>query len=420
MAEWFQPNAGDIRAVKKGHLSEYFTGVAVKTLSAVEADSSRSNQHEFGTSVGMRRFLGESRREFNATYIFLPAEQEAITEAGVATLYNSRERQPARSPEWRIYYYTNSVTQLMQAGDLLFVAKKADDHLLFIIAPKQGEMQRQLLWLFGFDSQPGLEFSAKEFSVNADAELDFASRLILDEIGIEYEDPNANDIDEIIKRFGSVPPSTAEFSKLARDTLRDIDPVAFPDLALMAWLDHEEAMFRRLEYKTVAARIEAGFMLNDAVDVDGFLKFSLSVQNRRKSRMGYAFEHHLAALFDCHGIRYAHPGRTERGNRPDFIFPGQQAYADLSFPAGSLTMLAAKSVCKERWRQILPEADRIPAKHLVTIEPSISVAQTNQMQEHFIQLVAPEGLHASYHKEQRDWLWPVSEFIKLVSARQAK
>jgi hypothetical protein len=356
----------------------------------------------------------------NTRYIFSPAEQESITVAGTVTLYNSREKQPASSPEWRIYYDTNDVTELMQEGDLLFVAKKADDHLLFIITPKHGEMQHQLLWLFGFDSQPGLQFSAREFTNNSGAELDFASRLILDEIGIEYEDPNANDIDEIIRKFGTSLPATAEFSKLARDTLRDIDPLAYPDLALMAWLDHEEAMFWRLERKIVEARIEAGFMLDGVVDVDGFLKFSLSVQNRRKSRMGYVFEHHLAALFDCHGIDYAHPGRTERGNKPDFIFPGQQAYVDASFPADSLTMLAAKSVCKERWRQILPEADRIPAKHLVTIEPSISVAQTRQMQEHSIQLIVPEALHSSYHDEQRRWLWPVSEFIKLVSTRQGK
>jgi hypothetical protein len=404
--------------MKKGYLSDYFSGVAVKLLSAVEADPLRSNQHEFGTNQEMRRFLREARQAFSATYIFLSAEQESITATGIVTLYNSRENKPARSPEWRIYYDTNSITQLMREGDMLFVAKKADDHLLFIIAPLQSEMQHQLLWLFGFDSQPGLQFSAREFAPDTGGELDFASRLILDEIGIEYEDPNANDIDEIIRKFGTTLPTTAEFSKLARDTLRDVDPLAAPDVALTAWLDHEEAMFRRLERKIVQSRIETGFILDGAVDVDGFLKFSLSVQNRRKSRMGYAFEHHLAALFDCHGIRYAHPGRTERGNRPDFLFPGQQAYADLLFPSGSLTMLAAKSVCKERWRQILPEADRITAKHLVTIEPGISVAQTNQMQEHSIQLIVPEALHDSYHKEQRAWLWPVSEFIKLVNMRQ--
>ena len=39
----------------------------------------------------------------------------------------------------------------------------------------------------------------------------------------------------------------------------------------MAWLDHEEAMFRRLERRIVSARIEQGFVTADGVDVDGFL-----------------------------------------------------------------------------------------------------------------------------------------------------
>lgn len=44
--------------MNKGLLSEYFEGVAVKRLSAVDADPKRSNQHEVGTTHEMRRFLG--------------------------------------------------------------------------------------------------------------------------------------------------------------------------------------------------------------------------------------------------------------------------------------------------------------------------------------------------------------------------
>ena len=33
--------------MKAGYLSEFFAGVALKTLSAVEADTARSRQHEF-------------------------------------------------------------------------------------------------------------------------------------------------------------------------------------------------------------------------------------------------------------------------------------------------------------------------------------------------------------------------------------
>ena len=33
--------------MKRGYLSQYFDGVAIKTLSAVETDTLTSNQHEF-------------------------------------------------------------------------------------------------------------------------------------------------------------------------------------------------------------------------------------------------------------------------------------------------------------------------------------------------------------------------------------
>ena len=401
--------------MKKGHLSEYFDGVAVKRLSRVDANPNASNQHEVGTTPEMREFLGENQKQkFDANYIWLGDEQEGFSCPDFATHYDTRFNQPHRTPEWRVYYSSNPVTDLMQEGDTLFLAKRPDGSLMFIVVPANSTIENQLLWLFGFDSQPSLKFAAQTYSGENDATLDFAARFMLDELGIEFEDPNANSLDSIIERFGLVFPKTADFSALARLTLPDVAAEDAPDLALMAWLDHEEAMFRRLERRVVSARIEQGFVHGDGVDVDGFLSFSRSVQNRRKSRMGQSFEHHLAAVFDASQIRYTKGGKTERNNRPDFLFPDQASYSDPTFPDSSLTMLAAKSVCKERWRQILPEADRISAKHLVTLEPGISSAQTEQMQAHEVQLVVPFSLQASYTKAQGDWIWSLDQFIQHV------
>src|SRR5690606_2121160 len=121
-------------------------------------------------------------------------------------------------------------------------------------------------------------------------------------------------------------------------------------------------------------------------DVDGFLSFSLSVQNRRKSRAGQSLENHLEALFGVSGIRFARGAVTENRNKPDFLFPGAAEYHDPMFPAARLTMLASKSTLKDRWRQVLPEAQRIPDKHLFTLEPGISENQTTQMQAERLQL----------------------------------
>ncbi len=52
-------------------------------------------------------------------------------------------------------------------------------------------------------------------------------------------------------------------------------------------------------------------------------------------------------------------------------------------------MLGVKSTCKDRWRQVLSEAARIPDKCLLTVEPGISENQTNEMQANRLQLVLP-------------------------------
>lgn len=187
----------------------------------------------------------------------------------------------------------------------------------------------------------------------------------------------------------------------------------------MAWLAHEEALFRRLERRAVMERLEQGFGAGDTLDVDGFLRFSLQVQNRRKSRMGRAFENHLEAVFRALGISFEAQAVTEQRNTADFLFPSRNAYHDLAFPEDRLTMLAAKSTCKERWRQVMPEARRIWPKHLVTIEPAISSAQTDQMQAERVQLVVPAAIQESYTSPQQSWLLSLADFARLVRQREA-
>jgi hypothetical protein len=400
--------------VKRGHLSEYFVGVGVKILSAVDANPARSNQHEIGTTPEMRRFLGSDKRVFPTLYLWLGGEQESISADGSVTLYDTREHQPHRSPEWRLYYDGNPVTEAMQTGETLFVAKRPDESLLFVVAPSDSTIRNQLLWLFGFTVQPTLRFSAKEILSDEGAELDFVARRVLDEIGVEFEDPNANTLDSIIERFGTTFPSTADFSALARMTLPEVDGRDDPDIALMAWLDQEEAMFRRLEHKVMSERLAQGFQTADGLDVDGFIGFSLSVQNRRKSRMGYAFENHLEALFLAHKLEFERQAATEHKNKVDFMFPSAAAYHDESRPSGNLIMLAAKATCKDRWRQVLAEADRIPRKHLITLEPAISYSQTAQMRAAEIQLVIPRPLQDSYTLDQRSWTWSLRDFVSYV------
>ena len=107
-----------------------------------------------------------------------------------------------------------------------------------------------------------------------------------------------------------------------------------------------------------------------------------------------------------------------REQRETRLFPSEDRYHDPSFPSEGLTLLGAKTTCKDRWRQVLSEADRINVKHLVTLEPSISVRQTNDMRDKGLQLVVPTPLHTTYKASQREWLWSVTEFFSLVEERE--
>src|SRR6185312_2937979 len=177
-------------------------------------------------------------------------------------------------------------------------------------------------------------------------------------------------------------------------------------------------LFRRLERRIVTERLRSGFSAGAGADVDGFLNFSLSVQNRRKSRAGFALENHLEALFKACALRFDRGAETENRNRPDFLFPGAKEYHDAKFPAARLTMLGAKSTLKDRWRQVLPEAKRIAEKHLLTLEPGISENQTEQMQANRLQLVVPSRLHETFRASQRGWLFNVADFVALTRERQ--
>lgn len=145
---------------------------------------------------------------------------------------------------------------------------------------------------------------------------------------------------------------------------------------------------------------------------------SLTVQNRRKSRMGQALQHHLAEVFTRQGLQFKAQARTEAGNKPDFIFPGEAAYQDPVFDASLLVMLGVKSSAKDRWRQILPEAARIPHKHLCTLQPGISENQTEQMLHERVQLVIPASIQPTYSPHQRTRLLDLSGFVGLVREKQ--
>ena len=271
------------------------------------------------------------------------------------------------------------------------------------------------MWLFGIDEQS--DFDEFKDLGRDHSEADFAARYILDELGIEFEEPETAQLDSVLSKLKGKFPTTVEFSSLARKSLVKIDPRDGADDALIAWLEREEALFKRLEHTIVADRLRNGFMIGNKSDVDGFLKFSLTVQNRRKSRAGHSLEHHLNAVFTAYELQFDQGAWTEGKASPDFLFPGSKEYHDPAFEQERLTLLGSKSTCKDRWRQVLSEGRRIPKKHLITLEPAISVAQNDEMRSHLLQLILPKTLHATYKPAQQAWLMDLAGFIKHVKSR---
>lgn len=404
--------------MQKGLLTKHFKGVAVKRLTAVETDPSTSNQHEFNGGVELKKIFGADKATYPTRFIWLGDEQEAISEDGFITWYDAREAHPKRS-EFRLFYSTTAVMPgLAKEGDTLFVCVRTEGTTLIIVTPPGSDVESQLAWLFDLPEQPKLSFQAQKINSSDDRKSDFAVRYIFDELGIEAEESETDAFDELLMQFGSTFPSTKVFSAFARSTLPDISALDNSDDALLEWMQREEFLFKRLERHIVGERLRAGFVSKGEADVDGFMHFSLSVQNRRKARAGAALENHLGHIFSMRKIQVDQGCITENKNRPDFLFPGCVAYSDPNFPAGSLTMLGAKSSLKDRWRQVLSEAQRISTKHLITLSPGISLNQTNEMQTKLLQLVVPAKLHDTYQPIQRSWLMSLTQFIDLVAKKQ--
>lgn len=407
--------------MKKGYLSQYFKGIAGKILSPVEADLLSSNQHEFNGVEGLRNILGEpdGRVRYEAKFLYLTDfDDKPITEDGFLTWYDARQRarieRGVMRCEYRLYFPTNLVSQHANAGDILVIAKRPDNTLLAIVAEAETTISQQLLWLFGFSDLSHLGFSVREELETEQDRIEFTSRFILENIGINIEVTEDTWLDDMLIKFGSSFPTTRDFSTYARSTLPDIHSQDGPDAVLMAWIEREEILFRTLEKHLIGERLSKGF----DCDVDGVISFSLSVQNRRKSRAGLALENHLEILFREGKICYARTPKTENKSKPDFIFPGIDEYRNPDFSPLNLTMLGVKSSCKDRWRQILSEADRIDRKHLFTLEAAISKNQTDEMRFKNLQLVLPKKLHDTYSKDQQAWLINVRNFMEIVLERQ--
>ena len=184
-----------------------------------------------------------------------------------------------------------------------------------------------------------------------------------------------------------------------------------PDRKIIEWTDLEYKLFRAIEHARYDDKLARGFS-----SLEEFIDTANKVLIRRKSRAGKSLEHHLAAIFDGNKINYTPQAITEGKKKPDFIFPSYEAYHDRSFPVQKIISLAAKTTCKDRWRQVLNEADRLKdsPKYLCTLQQGISANQMDEMQAENVILVVPKPYFKSYPASRRDRIWSISKFVEYV------
>ena len=220
--------------------------------------------------------------------------------------------------------------------------------------------------------------------------------------------------DEIPEAWMETFPSPAEIMQRSFDLHPEYSQLP-PDRRLISRRTCEWELFQSVESAFWLPVISGGFS-----DVETFLNTAQTLAQRRKARSGRSLERHLSRIFGeagfLEGIHFDQQVETEMGNKPDFLFPSEAAYHDKSFNSTDLRMLAVKTSMKERWSQVLREAERINHKHLLTLQQGVPHSQFEQITARNITLVVPRPLHRHYLKPIRPHLQTLEDFIQEVKA----
>lgn len=179
-----------------------------------------------------------------------------------------------------------------------------------------------------------------------------------------------------------------------------------PDRDIIALINLEFSLFRFLEKGIYQPLLNRRYQT-----IEELMITALEISNRRKSRAGRSLEYHLRYIFDSLHLSYSHNEVTETGKRPDFIFPDIETYRNASTDSGRLFFLGAKTTCKDRWRQVMNEADRIQTKHIFTLQQGFTTTQLNEMEAANVIVVLPRQYHTACREEDRKRLMTLTEFI---------
>lgn len=287
-----------------------------------------------------------------------------------------------------------------------FLKSEYTGSLLVILKQKNGEYKGYVL-----ETEQDIEYFLDYFGITP---IETNQLLTTSFINSEKEENQAikEYIESLTIDFPSSEQMSIEAQRIQNLIYDHIEKVQLnPDDKLLDWTEVEYRLFRALEHERYGTIIKNGFS-----DVDKFIEMANQVLNRRKSRAGKSLEHHLSSLFTGNNITFTPQAITEGNKKPDFIFPSIELYHDNSYPVSKLASLAAKTTCKDRWRQVLNEADRLRSenKFLCTLQQAISSAQLEEMKNEKVILVVPERYIKTYPEKYQNDIWTLKKFIGYI------
>ena len=321
--------------------------------------------------------------------------QDDFTTESCMKYYGQRTRN-----EYRITRFGRNFPFLQDenVGDLLIIAKfTEEDYAGYVLSSDE---------------------DIDEFFAYFNLAPDETNQLIDIDGSVKPDEKIAQLLQRFVAQFNNFP-ETRQMAQGARDCYNNAYGIAEnalrnkPDEVLLNWVDTEYRLFKCMEEKVYADVISKPFG-----SIEAFVQTANEVLNRRKSRAGKSLEHHLADIFTHNELVFEEQAITEDNKKPDFLFPNGECYHNMQFPADDLIVLGAKTTCKDRWRQVLTEADRVDVKYLFTLQQGISKNQLKEMHDSRLTLVVPHKYIASFPQEYQSEISDLKRFISLVRQKQ--
>lgn len=372
--------------------------VAVKRLSVVEVDSTRSNQHELNATLLMRELGFPAERASGPLTLVMYAGDEAPeTFEGGYTFSNVREGKP-RSPEYHMYYTSDALPPRARAGDLLVMFHEPGAaELRGVIAAAGTKTEEELLDGLRLDIDPqdmSLKF-AEAAGTEAQAET------VASALGAVPVTFGATDHPLYASAVASgALPGTAEMAQAGEELVASaaID-ISDPDVRLETVLRAETELYFAINDRIGEERLRT--LIASGASFAAIEKMFRGRSQASMVRRGTSLMLHFASLLRAQDIPFSRECDTGKPPPADFMVPSCASYNDPAYPGDRLRLVSAKTTTRERWTEVVPEASRIDEKYLLTLDKKLTDPVINAMRKASVRPFMPKAYLTEAYESRR-------------------